>query len=309
MKKISKTVIWFDGKIRPNAQVPFLSHSLHYGSGVFEGIRFYQSKNGRIIFRLTDHLKRLFFSAKVMGMIEPKKNHLRIQNKNYRLKDLEKIIIDLVKKSKIKEGYIRPLIFYGEKIGLNPKNLKVHLAVAVIPFGKYLPKEMVKLKIVPWRRLSPLITEVKAKISGHYVNSVLAILYANKFKADEALLLDLKGNIAECSGENIFFVKEKTLFTPLAESILPGITRATVIQLAKDLGLKVKEKNISIKEIKSMDECFLVGTAAEITPVSQIEKINYGHKPGYITSFLQEIYSKLVRGEIKKYFKWLTFLN
>ncbi len=291
--------IWFNGKFLEwdKAKIHLLSHCLHYGSGVFEGIRCYQTQKGPAVFRLKDHLKRLFNSAKVLNM-----------KINYSQKEIEEAILKLIKRNKMKECYIRPIIFYGYgKMGLHPQGAEVNFAIALWPWGKYL-KEKVKVKISKFIRLHPQSIVASAKVCGYYVNSIFATLEAQKDGYDEAILLDYRGFVAEGSGENIFIVKNKKLYTPQLGSILPGITRDTVIKIAKDFKIPVFEKDISVKELKKADEVFLTGTAVEITPVYQIEDklINQG-QIGEITQKIKDYYQKIVHGEIKKYNFWLSY--
>lgn len=293
--------IWFNGNLAKwdNAKIHVLSHALHYGSGVFEGIRLYKTTKGPAIFRLNDHLKRLFASAKALDLKIP-----------YSIKELEKSIVELVKVNKIEEGYIRPIIFYGYgKMGLNPKGAEVNVIIAIWKWGKYL-KEKVKVKISKFIRLHPNSVISTAKVCGYYVNSIFATLDAEKDGYDEAILLDYKGYVAEGPGENIFIVKNNQLYTPKPGSILLGITRDTVIKIARDLGIKVKEKNISVNELLNADEAFFTGTAAEITPIFKINQtlINKG-KIGPIASKIKEIYEKITKAELKEYNHWLTFVK
>lgn len=293
--------VWLNGKFIKwsQAKVHLLTHCLHYGSGVFEGIRFYKTEKGSIIFRLDDHLERLFASAKVFKIKIP---YSKIQ--------LKKATIELIKLNRIEEGYIRPIIFYSYgTIGLNPLKNEIDTAILTIPFGKYLSGP-VKVKISKFIRLHPQSVISSAKVCGYYVNSIFALLDAKESGFDEAILLDYRGFIAEGTGENVFIVKNKVLYTPKLGSILPGITRDSVFKIANLLKIKVKEKDISVKEFKNADEIFLTGTAAEITPVIQVDNqlINKG-KIGEITLKIQEIYGKIVRGEIKEFYKWLTFVK
>lgn len=293
--------IWLNGKFVEwkKANVHILTHALHYGSGVFEGIRFYKTKKNSIIFRLDDHLNRLFNSAKVLKIKIP-----------YSKAQLKKSIINLIKMNKIEEGYIRPIIFYGYgTLGLNPLKNTIDTAILTIPFGKYLPGP-VKVKISKFIRLHPKSIIPAAKVCGYYVNSIFALLDAKESGFDEAILLDHRGYIAEGSGENVFIVKKKTIYTPKLGSILPGITRDTVFKIADILKIKLREKDISVEEFKNADEIFLTGTAAEITPVIQVDNklINKGNV-GEITSKIQDTFSKIIRGEIKKFVQWLTFVK
>lgn len=293
--------IWLDGKLIQfkKATVHLLNHSLHYGSAVFEGVRFYNTKKGSAIFRLDEHIKRLMFSAKVMGMEVP-----------YSPNEIKAATLKLLKNNKLTDGYIRPIIFYGSKMGLDPTGAELHTAIACWSWGKYLTQDVVKIKTSRFRRLGFQNGEMKAKVSGYYFNSIMAGLEAKKAGYDEALLLDLAGNIAEGPGENIFFIKGKTIYTPSNGSILPGITRDSIIQLAKSLGYKIIERTINPKEIKNFDEAFFTGTAVEVVAIGQIDKtkINNG-KEGEVTKKIKELYHKVITGEVPQYNKWLTFVN
>ena len=279
------------------ASVPLLTHSLHYGSAVFEGIRFYETKNGPAIFRLEDHIKRLFYSAKVMGMHIP-----------YSQKELCEAVVTLVAKNKLTSGYIRPIVFYGSKMGLDPTGADLNVAIACWPWGKYLAKEVIKVKISKYIRIHPESSDMGAKISGHYANSILSTLEAKKAKYDEALLLDYKGNIAEGPGENIFFAKGNTIHLPSTSAILSGITRNTVMTLARELGYEVVEKDIKPRDIKKYDEAFFTGTAAEITAIGNIDGETVGTgKEGAVTKNIRETYQRLVCGEYPRHRNWLAY--
>jgi len=289
---------WLNGKIikLKDAKINILSHCLHYGSGAFEGIRCYQTKKGPAVFRLDDHLKRLIKSASFLDI-----------KVDYSLEEIKKAVFETIKKNKLKECYIRPIIFYGEgKMGLDPKGAEINFGIFVWPWGKYL-KESVKVAISKFIRLHPKSVISEAKICGYYVNSIFATKEVKKRGYDEAILLDYEGFVAEGPGENIFIVKNNILFTPKKKSILPGITRDSIIKFSKDLGYKVIEKNISKKELYQCDEAFFCGTAAEITPIYQIEK--YKKKIGPVSLKIKEKYQKIVRGEDKKYLKWLDFVK
>lgn len=298
---LNQKYIWFNGKIIPfaKAKIHVLNHSLHYGSAVFEGERFYRTKKGPAAFRLKEHTKRLFSSAKPMEMKIP-----------FTEKEIIAATLNLIKMSGLEEGYIRPIIFYGEKMGLSPAGAPLYAAIAVWPWGKYLEKEAVSVKISKFMRIHPKSSAVEAKISGHYVNSILASLEAKKAGYDEALLLDAAGNVAEGPGENIFFVKGKKIITPRLGSILQGITRDSVIKIAEDLGYAVEEKTVKLKDLKSFDESFFTGTAVEINAIGNIGDIKFNNqKEGEATKKIREVYLKAARGEIKKYEKWLTYVN
>jgi len=293
--------IWLNGKFVKweQAKIHILTHALHYGSGVFEGIRCYKTKKEPAIFRLNEHIERLFNSAQVLRIKIP-----------FTKTQLKKAIIELIKINKIEECYIRPIVFYGYgKMGLNPLGAEVNCAVIVWPWGKYL-KDKVKVKISKFIRLHPKSVISSAKVCGYYVNSILATFDAEDSKFDEAILLDYRGFIAEGPGENVFIVKNKIIYTPKLGNILPGITRDSVIKIAKDLKIKVVEKDISVKEFKNCDEAFFTGTAAEITPIYQIDNkvINKG-EVGEITKILQERFYQIVHGEDKKYKNWLTYVK
>jgi branched-chain amino acid aminotransferase len=293
--------IWFNGKFLrwQQAKIHILTHALHYGSGVFEGIRCYKTKNGPAVFRLKEHIDRLFNSAKFLEMKIP-----------FSKKEVQKVIVELIKLNKIEECYIRPIVFYGYgKMGLNPKGANIDCAVILWPWGKYL-KDKVKVKISKFIRLHPKSVISTAKVCGYYVNSIFATFDAEKDGFDESILLDYRGFVAEGPGENIFIVKNKKLLTPKLGSILPGITRDSIIKIAKDLKIKVIEKDISVKELKNCDEAFFTGTAAEITPIYQIdEKIINKGEIGEITKILQEKFYQIVHGEDKKYKNWLTYVK
>lgn len=293
--------IWFNGRFInwKEAKIHVLTHSLHYGSAVFEGIRCYKTKKGSAVFRLDEHIKRLFYSARVLGMeiyFSPKK--------------IKEVILKTIKINKLKECYIRPIAFYGEKMGLNPQGASVNLAIAVFPWKAYLGEKPIRVKISKYIRIHPKSTICDAKISGHYTNSILATLETRKAGFDEALLLDFNGYLAEGPGENIFIIKNNQIFTPLKGSILLGITRNTVIKIARDLGYKVTEKKIKPAELKFIDEAFFVGTGVEICPIIQIDKIliNKG-KEGGVTKKIKETYKRIVKGEENKYLNWLTFID
>jgi len=296
-----KGYVWMDGKFTSfaKARIHVLNHSLHYGSAVFEGIRCYMTPNGPAVFRLQEHIDRLFHSAQTMGM-----------KMSFTKKQVAQAVLELVKKNKLQEGYIRPIVFYGEKMGLDPAGAPVHLAIAAWPWGKYLAKESVSVKISSFARIHPGSSVMTAKISGHYANSIVASLEAKKAGFDEALLLDWRGNIAEGPGENIFFVKNKTLYTPKAGMILPGLTRDSVMVLARELGYKVAEKDVRLKDLPEFDEAFFVGTAAEINAIGKIDGHIFGAGgEGTVTGEIRENYARIIHGENKKYKKWLSYVK
>ncbi len=293
--------VWLNGQLVPfaKAQIHVLNHSLHYGSGVFEGIRFYQTSKGPAVFRLKDHLDRLAHSAEVMGM-----------KINFNQKELIFAVSEVIKRNQLKEGYIRPLIFFGERMGLNPQGAPVNVLIAAWPWGKYLEKESVKVKISSLKRIHPDSSVMTAKICGHYANSILASLEAKKAGFDEALFLDCYGNIAEGPGENIFFVKNQKIYTPQIGTILPGLTRDSLMSLAKDNGFSINEKSIKPKELKKFDEAFFTGTAAEVNAIGRIDEVIFQDEgEGPVTKKLREAYFELVHGENQKYQNWLTWIR
>ncbi|RJO60052.1 branched-chain amino acid transaminase [candidate division WS5 bacterium] len=299
--------IWMDGEFVPfeESKIHILNHSLHYGSGVFEGIRCYDTSRGPAVFRLDDHVKRLFKSAKVMKM----DSRLR-GNDGWGEKETIEAILETIKKNNLKECYIRPLIFYGGKMGLDPADADISVMIAVWPWGKYLAKDAVSVEISDFTRIHPKSSVMEAKISGHYTNSILASTHAKRNGFDEALLLDYKGNIAEGPGENIFFVKGQALTTPKKGSILPGITRDTIIQISKSLGFETIEKDIKPEEIKDFDEAFFVGTAVEVNAIGQINNTKYADGgEGRATKQIKGLYLDIVHGKKDKYEKWLSHVK
>jgi len=298
--------IWMNGKIVKweNANIHILTHTLHYGAGVFEGIRCYNTACGPAVFRLKDHMKRLEDSAKLIGMKMP-----------FSVAEMCKATKELIRKNKFKEGYIRPIAYYGYgKMGLGPKGAPTDVAIAIWPWGKYLGEDSVtkgvKCKISKWRRIDSRTVPTTAKVCGYYINSILASEDATASGCDEAILLNTQGNVAEGPGENIFIVKKGVLITPpLSAGILPGITRKSIMQIAKDNKIKVVEKNITPADLYKSDEAFFTGTAAEVTPISVIDgkKIGIGRR-GPITEKLQTIFYDLIKGKEKKYLLWLDFV-
>jgi len=298
---ISANYIWLDGRIVKweDAKIHVLTHALHYGTSIFEGIRAYWTGKDLLIFRLDDHIDRMFRSAKILGIKVP-----------YTADEVRKAIIETLKANGFREDvYIRPILFVSTPtVTLDVRVLDVSLAVIAFPFGKYLPPEGIRATIVSWRRVSNTMLPVMAKIGGIYVNSVLALVEARNKGFDEAILMDANGYIAEGSGENIFIVRKGKIYTPPTyASILEGITRDTIIKLATDEGIPVEERPIAREEVYIADEVFLVGTAAEVTPVVEIDgRIIGDGKPGPVTKKLAELYAKVVRGQIEKYLRWVT---
>jgi len=291
--------IWMDGKLIPfkDAKIHVLTHALHYGSAVFEGIRVYKTNKGPAVFRLKEHIKRLIDSANSLFMKVPYSNE-----------EIENAIIQTIKENKIVEGYIRPIIFYGfGKMGLDPRGAQINIVIAVWPWGKYLG-DSVKVKTSPYMRIHPKSLKADKKVCGHYVNSTLASLEAKEQGYDEALLLDYKGNVAEGPGENIFLIKDNKLKTPkLDHQILPGITRDAVMQIAKDLGYSVEETDINPDELVEADELFFTGTAAEITFISKLDKKEF--EKGKISKQIKNKFLDIVHGRDEKYKEWLRYLE
>jgi branched-chain amino acid aminotransferase len=298
--------IWFDGKMIPwdQAQVHVLAHTLHYGLGVFEGIRAYQCVDGRTaIFRLKEHIRRLFDSAHVMMIDIP-----------FSQDEVNEACCEVLRVNGQTEAYIRPLVFLGEGVmGLNPKGSPVQVAVISWLWGAYLGDEGlrhgIRVKTSSFIRHHVNIMMTKTKTVGNYVNSIMAKREAVDAGYDEALLLDTEGYVCEASGENIFIVKNGVLKTPPLTSVLSGVTRDCVCTIAKDLGYKAKEERFSRDELYLADEAFLSGTAAEITPIREVDGRIIGvGEPGPITKQIQTAYFGAVKGENVRYQQWLTYI-
>jgi branched-chain amino acid aminotransferase len=292
--------IWMDGELVPwaEARVHVLTHSLHYGSGVFEGIRTYATSTGAAVFRLTDHIERLIDSAKLVMMEIP-----------YSVAELVDACKLTVRASGLDSCYVRPIAFlgYGE-IGLNPLPCPVSVSIAVWPWGAYLGEESlakgVRMKISSWKRMDPNVNPVAAKGTGIYINSSLAKVEAVHAGYDEAILLNTQGFVAECTGENLFIVKNGVLKTPpLSSGALEGITRDSIITIARDLGYQVVEDQMLRHDLYLADEAFLTGTAAEIVPIRSVDDRMIGD-PGEMTRKLQETYFAAVRGQVEQYRDW-----
>ena len=297
--------IWLDGTFCDwkDAKIHILTHTLHYGTGVFEGVRAYETEQGPAIFRLQDHTSRLFKSAELIGMNIP-----------YSQTELMEAQCESVKINKLKNAYIRPLCFYGnEGMCLRADNLKVHASVSSWDWGAYLGEDKIKngikVKVSPFPKRAADSMLYKAKATGNYLNSMLALQDALSSGYDEALILDTEDTVNEGSGENFFIVKNETLITPGLSTVLDGITRKTIIQLAADLEISTEEKKIELDEVYNCDEAFFTGTAAEVTPIIQINNESIGNrKPGKITSMLQENYFKLITGRYNRHSDWLTII-
>ncbi|WP_323072841.1 branched-chain amino acid transaminase [Mycetohabitans endofungorum] len=295
--------IWMDGKLIDwrDAKIHVLTHTLHYGMGVFEGVRAYQTSEGAAIFRLKEHTRRLFNSAKIFQMDVPF--------------DQETIIAaqrDVVRENKLQSCYLRPIIWVGsEKLGVSATGNTIHVAIAAWPWGAYLGDEGlsngIRVKTSSFTRHHVNVSMVRAKASGWYVNSILANQEAIADGYDEALLLDVDGYVSEGSGENFFLVNNRKLYTPDLSSCLDGITRDTIITLAKDFGIEVIEKRITRDEVYTADEAFFTGTAAEVTPIRELDNRPIGAgRRGPVTEKLQSAFFDIVSGKNKQYAHWLT---
>lgn len=295
--------IWYDGELKPwrECTTHVLTYSLHYGVGCFEGVRAYKTPKGTAIFRLQEHTRRLFNSAKILGMKMP-----------WSEDTLNQAQLEVLRANKLDSAYLRPMVFYGaEGMGLRADNLKTHVIVAAWTWGSYLGAENmergIRVKTSSFNRHHPNAATLRAKANGNYINSMMALNEVLKDGYDEALTLDTQGYIAEGSAENIFLVIRGELHTPDLTACLDGITRRTVMQLAQDNGLKVIERRITRDEVYVADEAFFTGTAAEVTPIREIDNRPIGNgSRGPITEKLQKQYLQLVKGESSQYPEWLS---
>lgn len=299
-------LIWMDGKFVPwdDARVHVLTHTLHYGLGVFEGVRCYQCHDGRsAIFRLEEHTERLLSSAHILGITVP-----------FSAAEINAACVETVRVNRLKACYIRPLVYLGEgEMGLAASGNPIRLSIAVWPWGSYLGDEGVRngirVKTSSFQRFHVNTLMTKAKVVGHYVNSILASVEVRQSGYDEAMLLDPDGFVSECSGENIFIVRRGRVKTPPLTSVLPGITRATVMDLMSERGLDLVEERFTRDEVYIADEAFLTGTAAEVTPIRELDDRRIGGgKPGDVTQALQTAYAQITRGEVESREDWLTFI-
>lgn len=300
-------LIWMDGKLVPwkKANVHVLTHTLHYGLGVFEGIRCYKTGKGPAVFRLKDHVRRLENSAKLVGMKLP-----------YPADKIVRAVNETIKANEIEECYIRPIAFYGYGVmGLDPEGSKVSLAVAVWPWGTYLGEEGlergIRAKISPWLRIHPRILPPQAKVVANYANSILAKVDALGSGYEEAILLNIDGNVAEGPGENVFIVKGGKLATPpISSGALVGITRDSIMKIAGDEKIGFEERDFKPAELFAADEAFFTGTAAEVTPIREVDGKTIGKgKRGPVTERLQRIFFNAVRGKEPKYESWLDYVE
>ncbi len=295
--------IWMNGELVDwaDAKIHVGAHGLHYGSGVFEGIRCYETERGPAVFRLTDHLQRLHNSARLLHMEIP-----------YSVEEIRTACYDVIAANGLPECYLRPLAFYGYgELGVRPAGCPVDVVIMSWPWGTYLGEgaleKGVRAKISTWQRIGPNVIPHVAKATGVYLNSMLAVMEAAQTGYDEAILLTQDGYVADGSGENIFVVKNGQIWTPdLSSSILPGITRNSVIQIAQDLGYTVEEKNLIRADLYLADEVFMCGTAAEVTPVRSVDDREIGD-PGPVTVEIQSAYLDTVRGRREQWAHWLEY--
>jgi branched-chain amino acid aminotransferase len=303
MQELEK--IWMNGELVDwaDARVHVGTHGLHYGSGVFEGIRAYETAKGSAVFRLTDHLQRLHNSAKLLYMDLP-----------YSVGGLKQACVDLIGANGLGECYLRPIAFFGYgELGVSSRGNPVDMVIMSWPWGTYLGEEGlrngIRVKISSWKRVGPNVIPHVSKATGIYLNSMLAVTEAQRAGYDEAILLTDDGFVADGSGENIFIVREGTIYTPdLSASILPGITRDTVIQIAQDLGHRVVEKQLIRTDLYLADEVFMCGTAAEVTPIREIDEHVVG-PPGPVTREIQKAYLETVRGQSERWAHWLEYAS
>ena len=298
---IMNQFIWLDGAITPaeKAMIPVTTHTLHYGSGAFEGIRCYTTKKGLIIFRLSEHIERLLTSFSLFEVAIP-----------WTKKELEQAVVDTVQANSLKNCYLRPILFFGsESLLLNPSKLSVHCAIIAFDMEKYLGKKPITVGISKVKRISPDAMPVHNKINGFYVNSIFALNEVKDRGFDEALLLDHEGNVAEGSVANIFFVIDGILKTSPAHSILPGITRDSVLKIARKLDIPIQESLLTKHDIGNATEAFFTGTASEITPIKTIEEKQFNGAPGAITQKIIHTYQNTTLGNDNSFKPWLTFIN
>ncbi len=297
--------IWMDGKLIEwrDAKIHVLTHTLHYGMGVFEGVRAYKTPEGTAIFRLKEHTRRLFNSAKIFQMVMP-----------FDEATLEAAQREVVRANNLESCYIRPLVWIGsEKLGVSARGNTIHVAIAAWPWGAYLGEEGlergIRVKTSSFTRHHVNVSLVRAKASGYYINSILANQEATGLGYDEALLLDTEGYVSEGSGENVFIVRNGVIYTPDLASCLDGITRDATLTIARDLGIEVREKRITRDEMYCADEAFFTGTAAEVTPIRELDDRVIGEgRRGPVTKRIQDAFFAAVGGTDEKYKKWLTLV-
>ncbi len=295
--------IWLDGNIinESDGKVPILTHSLQYGSGIFEGIRSYETEKGSAVFRLDDHIKRFLNTARTYYMDLPYLHH-----------QIKSAILEILKANNLKSSYIRPFAFYNDnRIGVHTKGKRISVFIAAIPYGAYFgnaKEKGLRCKVSSWHRITSSVLPIQAKASGNYLNSIIANSEVVKAGYDEAILISASGYVAEGPGANIFLVKDGTLITPNKDSdILLGITRDSVIKIANSLEIPVEERFVHREELYSADEVFFAGTAAEITPVINVDNIEVSEgKPGKTTVKIADKFSNIVHGRDSYFSEWLT---
>jgi branched-chain amino acid aminotransferase len=298
--------IWFNGKLVDwrDANIHVLTHSLHYGMAVFEGVRAYKTDQGPAIFRLDEHTKRWFNSAKIFQMEMP-----------YSQEELMKAQLEVVKANQLESCYLRPIAWIGsEKLGISPKGNKILVSIAAWQWGAYLGEDGlnkgIRVKTSSFSRHHVNVSLVRAKASGYYINSILANQEVTAHGYDEALLLDTDGYVSEGSGENVFIVRDGIIYTPDLASCLAGITRESIIKIAHDLGFEVREKRITRDEMYCSDEAFFTGTAAEVTPIRELDDRIIGNGGrGPVTEKIQNVFFDIVKGKNDKYRSWLTYVK
>ena len=299
-------VIWMDGELRPwrDARVHVLTHTLHYGMGVFEGIRAYRTANGTAVFRLREHTRRLFNSARILGM-----------RMSWTPEQINEAVLTALRENSLESAYIRPMVFYGsEGMGLHAHNLQTHTIIAAWEWGSYLGAENmergIRVKTSSFSRHHVNVTMCRAKANGNYMNSMMALKEAEDCGYDEALLLDVDGFVCEGSGENFFMVRDGIIYTPELTSALEGITRDTIFHFADEVGLQVKETRITRDGVYTADEAFFTGTAAEVTPIRELDGRVIGDgRRGPITERLQKMYFDQVEGRRSAHPEWLSYVE
>lgn len=298
-------VIWMDGGLVPwrEAKVHVLTHTLHYGMGVFEGVRAYKAGKGTAIFRLREHTRRLFQSAHILGMKIP-----------WSEEEVNRAQVEVLRENGLETGYLRPMAFLGsEGMGLRADNLSVHLSIAAWEWGAYLGEENLekglRVRVSSFSRHHVNVTMCRAKANGHYVNSMMALQEALATGYDEALLLDTNGFVMEGSGENLFIVRDGMIYTPDLTSALDGVTRRTVNRIIADEGFRLVEKRITRDEVYIADEAFFTGTAAEVTPIREVDERQIGEgRRGPVTERIQRRFFDAVHGRVPEYEEWLTYV-
>ena len=289
--------VWLNGKIVDDeaARIPVTTHSLHYGTSVFEGIRFYETEKGIAVFRLKEHINRLFNSADALSM-----------DVHFSRKEFEEAAKELIRINDIKEGYLRPIIFYGEGLSVYPKDISVNCAMMIVKWEK--SKEGLSLKVSKFRRVNKNASVSGVKMGGYYVNSVLAMEDARRSGYDEALLLDEEGIVSEGPAHNLFAVKDDLLITSASKSALHGITSNSILEITKELGYTMIEKDLTLEEVKDSDELFFCATGAEIVWIKSVDGVRVSEEIGEVTKKIKEKYFDAVRGKDKKYEHWLDYV-